>query len=398
MGFFRLIWNWSATPRILAWVRRGAASLFRTSIAAPEPLVEVGLSGTDEFKVGVEVGTTVPKFLSDSELGEPASLEAFLSGKETLQVDHSAPWLKGEIIQEMQRFVQGQRSEHTKRAYEGDLKQFVSWLRAEKRSGENFDALLAFREWMIRPEEGGGAGLSRISANRKFAVVRAFLGWLQARGKARENPAMWIKNFRAKTESPTQAFSDAEVAHMLEMPNRGSASGLMHSVILHLLFYLGLRRGELVALRGLHVGFGRSGDTTIMTLRVPGKGDKERILPLPANTRSVLEKYMGKKGIKIGGEEYLFSPVRNNVTHTKSKPIATQAVYYIVKKYAALAGVERRVSPHSCRATAISNALDHSASHRSVQQMAGWSSPLMIERYDKRRTELQDSAVHVVEY
>ncbi len=310
----------------------------------------------------------------------------------------SAPWLKGEILQEMQRFIHNQRSLHTKRAYEGDLRQFISYLRAEKMAGDSFDTLLAFREWLVRPEHEGGAGLARISANRKFATVRAFLGWLQARGKVKENPSLWIKNFRAKTESPTQGFSDREVAHMLEMPNRGCSSGMMHSVILHLLFYLGLRRGELVALKASHVGWARMGEHNIMTLRVPGKGDKERILPLPPKTQAILEKYIERKKIRLESEEYLFSPVRNNVTKIKSRPIATQAVYYIVKKYARMAGVDRRVSPHSCRATCISNALDHAASHRSVQQMAGWSSPLMIERYDKRRTALQESAVHAVEY
>jgi site-specific recombinase XerD len=306
--------------------------------------------------------------------------------------------LKGEIIQEMQRFLQNQRSIHTKRAYEGDLRQFISYLRAEKMAGDSFDTLLAFREWLVRPEQEGGAALARISANRKFATVRAFLGWLQARGKVKENPSLWIKNFRAKTESPTQGFSDREVAHILEMPSRGSASGIMHSVILHLLFYLGLRRGELVALKASHVGWARMGEHNIMTLRIPGKGDKERILPLPPKTQAILEKYIERKGIRLESEEYLFSAVRNNVTKARKRPIATQAIYYIVKKYARLAGVDRRVSPHSCRATCISNALDHAASHRSVQQMAGWSSPLMIERYDKRRTALQESAVHAVEY
>lgn len=374
MRFLRLILSWSAFSTTRAWVlkvvRRGGAWPFRSQ---PQAI----LSPRIDLKVLDEVEH------------EPLSLpEASLS----------VPWLKGEIIQEMQRFVQGQRSEHTKRAYEGDLKQFIGYLRAEQASGESFDTLLAYREWLVKPKERGGAGLSRVSVNRKFATVRAFLGWLQARSKVRENPSLWIKNYRAKTESPTQAFSDREVAHMLEMPSRTSSSGIMHSVILHLLFYLGLRRGELVALKAAHVGYGRVGEHTIMTLRVPGKGDKERILPLPPKTQAVLERYMEKKGLKAGGEGYLFSPVRNNATKVKSKPIASQAVYYIVKKYAALAGVERRVSPHSCRATAISNALDHAASHRSVQQMAGWSSPLMIERYDKRRTELKDSAVHVVEY
>jgi site-specific recombinase XerD len=308
------------------------------------------------------------------------------------------PWLKGELLQEAQRFVSTQRSVHTRRAYEGDLRQFISYLRGANLAGDSFDSLVAFREWLVKEKHDGGQGLSRVSANRKFATVRAFLSWLQSRGKVRENPSPWVRNFRAQTESPTQAFTDAEVARILEIPNRSTPSGLMHSVILHLLFYLGLRRGELVSLKAKHIGWARLGDHSIMTLRVPGKGDKERILPLPPKTQIMLERYLEKKGIKLESDEFMFTPVRNNITKTKVRPIATQAVYYIVVKYARLAGVDRRVSPHSCRATCISNALDHAASHRSVQQMAGWSSPLMIERYDKRRTALSDSAVHVVEY
>jgi site-specific recombinase XerD len=315
-----------------------------------------------------------------------------------LQPAPSEPWLKGEILREMQRFVASQRSSHTQRAYENDLKQYLGFLRAERLAGDSFDSLLAFRDWMVKPDYEGGAGLTRTSANRKFATIRSFLNWLQARGKVKENPSIWIKNFRAKTESPTQAFSDIEVADILSRPNERTSSGLMHSVMLHFLFYLGLRRGELVALKASHLGWARSGDKNLLTVRVPGKGDKERILPIPEKMQVLLERYMRKKGLEIGGEGYLFSPVKNNLTKVKDRPLASQTVYYVVKKYAEKAGVDRRVSPHSCRATCISNALDHSASHRSVQQLAGWSSPLMIERYDKRRTDLEHSAVHVVDY
>jgi integrase/recombinase XerD len=341
---------------------------------APQPLVEAKVEVVEEREEQLEFG--LPE----------------------VQAPLEQPWLKGELLQEAQRFVLTQRSIHTRRAYEGDLKQFISWLRSERRAGDSFDSLVAFRDWLVKPKHEGGQGLARVSANRKFATVRAFLSWLQSRGKVRENPSSWVRNFRAQTESPTQAFTDAEVAHILDIPNRATPSGLQHAVILHLLFYLGLRRGELVALRAKHVGWAPIGDRRVMTLRVPGKGDKERILPLPPKTQQVLERYLDRKGLSPGDDTYLFSPVRNNVTKTKDRPIASHAVYYIVLKYARLAGVERRVSPHSCRATAISNALDHAASHRSVQQMAGWSSPLMIERYDKRRTDLQHSAVHAVEY
>lgn len=316
----------------------------------------------------------------------------------TLEVPLEEPWLKGSIIQEIQRFTQTQRSPHTRRAYENDLRQFLGYLRAENLRGDSFDALLSYRDFLVKPEHEGGRGLTRVSANRKFATIRSFLAWLQARGRVTENPSLWVKNFRAKTESPTQAFTDLEVAEMLALPNRKTRSGLSHALMLHLLFYLGLRRGELVALRADHFGFARSGERALLTVRVPGKGDKERILPVPQKVREILELYMEREGIEMGSYRPLFQPVRNNLTKIKAKPVHAASIYYVVRKYAQRAGVDRKVSPHSCRATCISNALDHAASHRSVQQLAGWSSPLMIERYDKRRTDLRDSAAHVVAY
>jgi site-specific recombinase XerD len=273
----------------------------------------------------------------------------------------------------------------------------LSWLRTEKYS-PGLDALLEYRDYLVAPAEELGLGLSRSSANRKFATVRTFLGWLQSRGFMKENPAIWVKNFRAKTESPTQGFSDSQVALILSAPNLHTRSGIMHSLILHILFYMGLRRSEVTLLRASHFGQSRVGENVVTTLRVQGKGDKERLLPLPEAVLPILEEYFRRTGLSYGMDRPLFCAVKNNVSKKILAPLNTNTIAYIVKKYARKVGVDAKVSPHSCRATCISNALDQGASHRSVQQMAGWSSPLMIERYDKRETDLAHSAVHIVRY
>lgn len=309
----------------------------------------------------------------------------------------ASDWMRGEILLEIERFVRTQRSAHTQRAYASDLKQFLSWLRSERYS-PGLDALLEYRDYLVRPREERGLGLTRGSANRKFATVRAFLGWLQMRGFMQENPAIWVKNFRAKVESPTQGFSDSQVARLLEMPNQYTRSGVMHALILHILFYLGLRRSEVVSLKCSHFGQMRVKDKVVTTVRVQGKGDKERLLPVPHAVERLLELYMQRNGLAYGMDRYLFTAVKNNVMKKTEAPLNTNTIAYVVKKYARKAGIDAAVSPHSCRATCISNALDQGASHRAVQQMAGWSSPLMIERYDKRQTDLANSAVHVVAY
>ena len=115
------------------------------------------------------------------------------------------------------------------------------------------------------------------------------------------------------------------------------------------------------------------------------------------------------KGEKVDGNSHfdwdrtdkdapLFTPTKNPRTGHLNKILNPNAITYIVARYAMKAGVVKHVSPHSCRATCISNALDRKATHRSVQHLAGWTTPLMIQRYDKRREELKNSAAFLIDY
>ena len=223
--FFR----WLRGRGLLFWMGIRREGQGQAPFHSAPPQVSVSVSPlTDEGQESVFQNEIAPLV----SLGKGSS---GLQEEESLQETLSAPWLKGEIIREVQRFVSTQRSVHTRRAYEGDLKQFISFLRSGGLAGDSFESLIAFRDWLVKEKHQGGLGISRVSANRKFATVRAFLTWLQSRGKVRDNPAPWVRNFRAQTESPTQAFTDAEVAHILDLPNRATSSGLMHSVMLHLL-------------------------------------------------------------------------------------------------------------------------------------------------------------------
>jgi integrase len=208
------------------------------------------------------------------------------------------------------------------------------------------------------------------------------------------NPAKAVKSFRAGRESPTRDIPDDMVVRMLELPHRHKTAGRMHHAMLMVLFHLGLRRAELVGLRTSDL-FEQDG---MKVIRVRGKGDKERVLPLTPELARSIDTYLEFARKDAAVDQPLFSPVKNNITKVKDKPLHPNAVAYVVKHYAKLAGVSYRVSPHSARATAVSNALDNQAPHRAVQHMAGWSSPLMVTRYDKRKEDLRNSAVKYVNY
>lgn len=300
----------------------------------------------------------------------------------------------GEFWAFVDSFIKEQNSPHTRRAYEHDLHDFLDHLK-ETSAPMNVHTLVAYRSLLeSRTSPRTGLPLSRVSINRRIATLKSFLNWLVLNGVIPNNPAKAVKSFRAGRESPTRDIPDDMVRRMLSIPSHHSKTGSMHHAMLLLLFRLGLRRSELIDLRTSDL-FEEAG---MKVIRVRGKGDKERLLPLPEDLQKAIDHYLLLARKDPAVDQFLFTPVKNNSTKDYAKRLNPNTVAYVVKRYAAMAGVTYKVSPHSARATAVSNALDNAAPHRAVQHMAGWSSPLMVTRYDKRKADLKNSAVRFVDY
>lgn len=301
--------------------------------------------------------------------------------------------------EEIQPFLANQLSHHTRKAYEADLRQFFIFLEG-KIPVENLASLrpehvILFRKYLEEGRLHGGRPLEKATINRKLAVVKSFLNWLCANEVLDKNPARLVKGFPQSQESDLKGLSDEEAAKILRMPDRNKASGALHLAVLHVLLYLGLRKGELI---GLKIG-DMDEERGTPVLRVRGKGHKVRVLPLTAKVREAIEHYLHAcRRDRSAKEEPLFIPTKNPRTKTLLKTLNPHAITYLVVRYARKAGVLKTISPHSCRATCISNALDKKATHRAVQSLAGWSTPLMIQRYDKRREDLKNSAAYIVDY
>lgn len=299
---------------------------------------------------------------------------------------------------ELQPFLMNQLSIHTRRAYESDLKQFFRFLNGrislDRLAELKVDHVILYRKYL---EEGRLTGMpfEKSTINRKLAVVKSFLNWLRSNQMIPENPAQWVKSFPQGQESALKGFSDEEARKMLMLPNRNSRSGVLHSAILHCLLYLGLRKGELIGLRMGDMDQERGIDV----IKVRGKGHRVRVLPISSAVKLSLNRYFEAcQRDKTKKDSPLFIPTKNPRTGVLEKPLNPHAITYLVVRYAKKAGVMKRISPHSCRATCISNALDKKATHRSVQHLAGWSTPLMIQRYDKRREDLKNSAAFLIDY
>ena len=292
----------------------------------------------------------------------------------------------------IESFLLDQRSEHTRRAYGKDLKRFVQYLISKKlKNGVgNLDrsVIIGYKDFLLSET------LEHTTIDRHLATLRSFFRWLVEDGVLVKNPAENVRFLNPKRESRTQGFSDEEVVQVLKLPDLHTKTGSLHYAVLMVLFFCGVRRSELCSLRTSQIGLERGH----RFLRLQGKGNAERVVVMLPQVWNAIQHYLQitRKDSKL--DQPLFSPVRNNRTGNPNKAIDPSMVFYIVTHYAKKSGMKNRVSPHSCRATAISNARDHNVPDRAIQEFAGWATTTMITRYDKRKTALEKSAVHSISY
>jgi len=296
------------------------------------------------------------------------------------------------LKQSIEAFLLDQRSPHTRRAYGKDLKRFVQFLmlRGLERGLEKLDrmVLIAYKDSLL------AEGLEHTTVDRHLATLRSFFQWLVDDGLIAKSPAEGVRFLNPKRLSRTIGFSDDEVRKILSAPDLHTRTGSLHYAILMVLFYCGLRRSEVCSLRTTNLGTER--DHRILRLR--GKGNAERVVVMIPSVWSALRHYFLIARKNPAEDQFLFTPIRNNRSGVLDKPLDPSMIFYIVTKYARKAGIANRVSPHSCRATAISNARDHHVPDRAIQEFAGWASPDMITRYDKRRSSIEKSAAHAIRY
>lgn len=266
-------------------------------------------------------------------------------------------------------FLGGQNSDETVRAYKTDLEQFKVIAGGDlSRSG-----IILFRDTLMKE------GLSPSTIARKMSSVRSFCEFLRGQGKLNIDPFAGVKAPKVSVSEPTQAFTDEEVRKMFKAASNQSKpyERQRDLIVLGLLFYAGLRRNEIVSLLFNDI----SEMDGQLVIRVRGKGGKFRMVPAHPKLQELLLPQVAT------------SPLWKNNGPTPLLGISANTIYNIVKKYAKIVGVTRPVSPHSCRATAISQLLENGESPRNVADFAGHSSVnTTIGSYDKKRDGIKNSS------
>lgn len=286
-------------------------------------------------------------------------------------------------------------SHDTKLAYVKDLKFFFDFLRSGEVIISHPNQIEAFhfqeyRDQMISEKKASA------TIARRLVSIRSFMKWSLSCGYIERNPLDAVRLPKVQTESETIAFDDAEALRMISVPDTTNHRGRTHRLAMVLLFNLGLRRNELVNIRLQDM----YEDRGHMVIRVMGKGGKIRQIPLSAYVQKEIDDYlraMEKSKFPLNASDYLLQT--SNLGRKNQAPINGSTIYRIINRTAKSLNINKRVSPHSCRATVISHLLDtRGESIRSVADFAGHSNIGTTERYDKRRNSLDHSAAYSVDF
>lgn len=250
-------------------------------------------------------------------------------------------------------------SENTRAAYARDLKGLAHYLAGQ---GRGLDA--ARESDLLAYAATRHAGSKASSANRRLSSFKRYYRWALREGRLSQDPTLRLTNARQPLRVP-KTLSEAQVDALLAAPPDDTPDGLRDRAMLELLYATGLRVSELVGLPSVGLNL-RDG-----LVRVRGKGDKERLVPLGEAARDALQRYLdGPRAALLGmggpggAGSLLFVSNRGG-------PLRREVFWRLVKRYAVLAGIQRSLSPHTLRHAFATHLLNHGADLRSVQLLLG---------------------------
>lgn len=205
-------------------------------------------------------------------------------------------------------------------------------------------------------------GKSPRSVSRYLSAYRQFYGWLLREGVIGTDPVALIESPKTGRGLP-KALTEAQVEALLSAPDTSTPLGMRDKAMLEVMYATGLRVSELVNLELANLNLNQG------VIRVIGKGQKERLVPIGDEAHASLRAYLADSRVKL-----LKGATTSSVFVTTRKAGMTrQAFWYMLRRYAARCGIEQKLSPHMLRHSFATHLLNHGADLRVVQLLLGHS-------------------------
>ncbi|OLD63275.1 MAG: hypothetical protein AUF65_02645 [Chloroflexi bacterium 13_1_20CM_50_12] len=281
--------------------------------------------------------------------------------------------------------IAGQLAPSSKRIYLNDAKHFADWMQEQGMAPESMSRseMITYRLHLA------DSTYAKATKQRMFSVACRLMNEQYISGHILCKVTDGIKGFKTDSDETTHtALSRSQAKDMLDSIDQSTKQGKRDYALILMLVKTGLRRAELVA---LNRGDIRMMDGHHVAVVEHGKGDKRRVVKLRVDVYRALEDYLVARGQE--GESLFVSFRRGD--HPTSSRMTDKAVELLVKKYAPR-GTE--LTPHGLRATFATLALEAEAPLHQVQYALGHADPRTTERYQRRKLNLDNNAVDVLNF
>jgi integrase/recombinase XerC len=274
------------------------------------------------------------------------------------------------LVEEFLRHLEVARavSKHTLKAYRNDLSKLAAYLEPQN------VPLLKVNHLHLRGFLASMADThAATSRARRLAGVKSFYKFLTRRQKLEASPARRVKTPKLPQRLPRGVGVDEAVA-LLAAPDEEKVLGARDRAILEVLYGAGLRISELCGLDLLAV------DLAAGTLRVLGKGNKERLVPLHTEAVAALERWYAVRGVLLEGKRKVKAPEAVFLNFRGGR-LTPRSIARHLDAYGLKAGVQRNLSPHQLRHAFATHLLAGGADVRSIQELLGHASLSTTQRY-----------------
>ncbi len=280
-------------------------------------------------------------------------------------------------IERFESFLRVERglSANTLQAYMTDLAQFAAFAEQKLKATAAGEVTLRDARAFLRAQTE--TGLATSSVIRKISSLRCFFGWLQKRGYVKTDPTVHLVSPRKRHTLPFVVGED-RIAELMVLPDTSTTLGCRDRALLEFLYGTGVRLSEMVA---LDVGdFLLGGET----LRILGKGAKERLVPWGGEARQWFLVYQKARfGLPAETDWKALSVYRERPAFSArgSGRISTRTVQRVVERYLGRVSMAASLSPHKLRHAFATHLLDNGADLRAVQELLGHESLSTTQNY-----------------
>jgi integrase/recombinase XerC len=265
-------------------------------------------------------------------------------------------------------------SQHTVIAYQNDLNSFFNFI--HQQFGDTFpgDIKTTFvRSWLAELKE---LGMESKSINRKISALKSFFKYQLIRERIQVSPMVTLISPKVSKRLPRFVDKDAMITLFQRVEFPDTWDGKTQRLLMELFYNTGIRQAELVGLKEKHISKSNS------SIRVLGKGNKERVIPVSTQLMNQMQEYMleKKRIFEAGDDVFLLISARGNKLNPKY-------VYNTVNKYLSLVTTIDKKSPHVLRHTFATHLMNSGADLNAVKELLGHSSLAATQIYTHNTIE-----------